>query len=467
MRRLRGALVALPFLVACQGLTSSVRPPLGADGEVYLYLQPHPQESGRLSFTLEAASVLQSDGAAVPLTVASEDPIVVGPGDQRLLAWGRLSPGSYGRMAIRVKKATVSRLEGTADLLVDNRPPEVTAQFTVTRGRATVVWLKLEIARSLPSEATFNPVFSSLPPDPQVPGLTAWASSPDAGTLTVFNKHTRQVTGVLEIAGDPYGVALDDISLRGYVALNGRDEVAVLDLLTGMQLLPIRLRPGDRPTDLGMTPDRQTLISLNTGSASASFLDPATTLETSRVQTGYEPSYLLIDRSGKRAYVCNRMSSSITVLDVANRATVGLIATEASPVAVQLNRDGTKLFVVHSGSPFLTVYAVPSYTLLGRYFIGLGAASLKIDPLTDLVYLGRTGSDHIDVYEPTTLLLVGAAAVSGGVTYSAIDDVENALIVLVPERSQVAAVDLASRKVLATLDSAGVPFRVALIGERH
>ena len=147
-----------------------------------------------------------------------------------------------------------------------------------------------------------------------------------------------------------------------------------------MQLLPIRLRPGDRPTDLGMTPDRQTLISLNTGSASASFLDPATTLETSRVQTGYEPSYLLIDRSGKRAYVCNRMSSSITVLDVANRATVGLIATEASPVAVQLNRDGTKLFVVHSGSPFLTVYAVPSYTLLGRYFIGLGAASLNSTP---------------------------------------------------------------------------------------
>jgi len=198
-----------------------------------------------------------------------------------------------------------------------------------------------------------------------------------------------------------------------------------------------------------------------------SFLDPLTQSETSRVQTGYEPQYLLVDRSGRRAYVCNRVSSSITVIDIANRAVVGSIPTEAAPVAAQLNRDGTRLYVVHAGSPFLTVYNVPAYTLANRAFVGLGAASLKIDPLTDLVYLGRNNSDQVDVYEPATVLAIGRIELAGGVSYMAIDDVENTLLAVVPDRSQVAVVDLTSRKVLAIVDGAGEPFRVVVAGVRR
>jgi len=467
MRRLFGAPVAMAFLVGCQAVTSTLRPPLAGEGEVYIYLQPLPKENGRLSFVPESAAVLLPDGSAAPLTVASGDPFVVGSASQRLLAWGRVNPGTYTRLAIKVKKATLTRPEGTAELLVAEEPAQVEAQVLVTHGKATVLWLTLDAERSFASTATFNPAFTAAPPSPSLPGLVGWASGPDEENVTVFDKHTRQVGQIIEISGDPQGLALDEVALKGYVALNGRDEVAVLDLLTGAAVSPIRLRPGDRPTDLGLTPDRLLLLSVNTGSSTVSFLDPVSQTEASRVQVGYEPRYLLIDRSGKRAYVCNRVSSSITVIDIVNRAVVGNIATEAAPVAAQLNRDGTRIYVVHAGSPFLTVYNVPAYTLATRAFVGLGAASLKIDPLTDLVYLGRSNTDQIDVYEPTTVLAVGSVEVPGGVSYMTIDDVENTLLAAVTGRSEVAVVDLTSRRVLAIVDGAGEPFRIALTGARR
>ena len=127
------------------------------------------------------------------------------------------------------------------------------------------------------------------------------------------------------------------------MALSGDDQVAVVDLATGLELTRVRLSAGDRPRELALTPDGRTLVVVNSGSSTVSFVDPPSAAEGTRVSTGQEPAALLLDRQGRRAYVLNRQSNTITILDTVNRVVVGTLSTEAEPLRAQLNRAGPAL----------------------------------------------------------------------------------------------------------------------------
>src|SRR5512145_1319388 len=74
-------------------------------GIVYLYLQPLPQESARLTFELETAAAIAEDGTEVPLdlSVSRFDPEK--GKQQRLIASGILPPGSYRGISYKASKA--------------------------------------------------------------------------------------------------------------------------------------------------------------------------------------------------------------------------------------------------------------------------------------------------------------------------------------------------------------------------
>jgi YVTN family beta-propeller protein len=467
MRSLAGATLIVPLLVACQTVTSATRPPLETEGELYVYLQKALDDPGRLSFAAESVSVLRTDGSRLPLTDVAAEEVQEGATGQILLARGRLEPGGYAGLSVKIKRATLARADGKADLAVPAEAVRVEGSFAIARQAATVLWLTLDRAASTASPATFAPEFRASLPPPPVPALIGWVSSPGAGAITVFDRHTRQVMAVTEIEGGPSGVAIDEAQLRGYVAQSASDEVRVIDLPSGTGLARIRLRPGDRPRELGLTPDRRLLVSVNGGSDTVSFIDPAGQMEVSRVPTGSDPVSLLIDAAGRRAYVCNRLSNSITVLDLVARAVAGTIATEPQPVSAQLDRAGSRLYVIASGSPYLVVYGVPALTQVYRAFVGLDAAALKVDPKTDLLYLGRSLGSEVEVYDPATIIGLARVALPGSVSYMAIDDLENALLALMPDRAAVAVIDLAGRRLLAIANAAGEPFRMALAGERR
>ena len=56
--------------MGCQAATSRLRPPLEEEGEVYLYIQPYPQEAERLRFSIEGMSAVSDDGREFPLEVS-------------------------------------------------------------------------------------------------------------------------------------------------------------------------------------------------------------------------------------------------------------------------------------------------------------------------------------------------------------------------------------------------------------
>ncbi|MBI5071141.1 MAG: hypothetical protein HZB56_23235 [Deltaproteobacteria bacterium] len=465
MRALAAAALAL---AACQapGLAARSLPPLAGEGEVFLYLDPLPAAAERLSFALEWVAAVRADGLEVPLTLGFAEVDGAKASRQRLLASGRLPPGSYTSLAVKVRRATLVTEDGRTDLLVSREPDRVPVALPVSRGHATVLTLALRFSSSVSASYGFAPAFAAQVPHAPQPALSAYCTSDAASAVAVLDRRRRQVVAVLPTGRAPQGIAVDALQGRAYVALSGEDTIQVIDLASREDLPPMRLQPGDRPGDLALTQDGRTLLAVNAGSRTLAFLDPASGMERGRVPVGEEPQALLLDRSGRRAYVANRRSARITVIDVANRAVVGALATDPEPTRMALNRAGTRLYAIHAGSAQLGVWSLPDLRPVARQHVGLGATALKVDPRTDLVYVGRRDR-RLEIYDPLAFTPVDAIALPGVPGWLAIDDAENLLLALLPEEGSLVAVDLTARRVVAAVDVLPDPHAVAFAGERN
>ncbi len=473
----------LALLTGCQATGGSLRAagPLENEGEVYLYLQPFPKGTDGLSFSVQDVSAIQTDGSTMALDLVLPDLSGRQITGQRMLAWGRLPPGSYAGFALAVKRATLETDGAAVDLAVPSEPARIDVPFTVARRKAVVLLLSFQHARSVEKASAFSPTFFAAAPEATLAQAMGYCSNTGADNLTVFDKRERQVVGVLPTGRRPMGVALDPRLNRAYVALAGDDQIQIVDMQSGEEVGRIPLRSGDRPREVGLTPDSRLLVVINPGSNTASFVDPAASVEIDRVDlrarlgpsqavssmAGDEPVSLLMDRAGRRAYVFNRRSSSIAVLDLANHAVAGAVRTDAEPLRGQLSRDGTRLYVIHGGSAYLNVFSLPDLALKTRIFVGLGASALQVDPRTDLVYVGKRDEDQLSIFDPLSFVPVSRLDVPDSVTSTVIADAENVLFALVPSRRSVVGIDLVGGKTLAQMEVGNEPYQVTVNGERR
>ena len=440
--------------------------PLDSEGEVYLEAQPLPSESARLAFRIESIAALRHDGEETPLKVVRASISGADLKERRLLAFGRLEPGGYTGFSIKISKATLSGSAGASDLLIPAEPTRLEAPFTVERRHATVLHLSFDSPASMEKDFGFAPVFHAAVARKPLAQLSGWCSNGALHGLTVFDKREHALSAVLPTGRSPWGIAYDPVEGRLYVALEGEDEVQVFDAIALEEVGRIRLQPADGPREIVLTPDRRLLIVANGRSNTVSFVDPAALLEVARVQVGEAPTSLLLDRTGARVYVFNARSTFISIVDVANRAVAGTIATEYGPVRGQLNRAGNRLYLVASSSSYLTAIALPTQAQAGRIYVGLGTTAIKVDPSTDLLYVAQAGANRLSVFDPFSLLPVDHIDIPGDASYLAIDDAENALFVLVPDKRTVAVIGLASKRRLAEIDVGFEPRVLALAGER-
>jgi YVTN family beta-propeller protein len=461
--------LAVPLLVGCQlrARAPATLPPLGAEGEVRIYVQPFPADAARLALSIAGLSAVRTDGTAVPLEVRL--PELSGAGThQRLVAIGRVPPGGYTGVALQIARATLAGDERAADLLPPGEPVRVSVPFRAERGRAIVLQLALGRGQADAQAFRFDGAFSgiALAPEASAAQLAGYCSVPSLAGLSIFDRRARGVNGVLPTGRQPLGLALDAAAQRVYVALGAEDQVQVLDSVTGEEVRRIPLRGGDEPREVALTPDARLLVVVNAGSNSVSFVDTESASVVANAQTGEQPSSLLLDAAGRRAYVLNRRSASMTVLDVPNRAVVATVQTDPEPLRTDLSRDGTRLYLVARGSAYLTVFSVPELAVVRTVFLGLGAGAVRVDPRTDLVYVGRMDEGRIQVFDPLAALPVESIAVPGPVSYLALDRIENTLVAILPTRSQLAFVDVTRKRFVGALDVGDEPFQVVLVGER-
>jgi YVTN family beta-propeller protein len=461
------ALALLALAAGCATAARARRAPLAeGEGELRVYLDPLPQEASHLAFQVESLAALAADGTAVPLDLLLTDIQPEAAPRQRILAVGHLVPGPYSALALKLRRATLAAPGRAADLPLPAEPSRVAVPLAVGRGRATVVVLSLDYPRPVEQGPAFIPSFAASVPPPALSPVASYCAATPWDEIVVLDKNARRVAGAIPVGREPQGIAFDPRLPRAYVALSGEDRIAVVDVNAGEVTGRIPLRAGDQPREVGLTPDGRTLLVVNAGSNTVSFVDPSSTVERERVQAGEEPGALLLEPGGRRAYVLNRRSSSITVLDVANRGVAATLRTDAEPLRARTNRAGTRLYVIHGGSPSLSVFSLPDLQLVKRVHVGLGASALAVSPRSDLVYVGRRDGERLQVFDPFSFFPVSSVGLAAPPSHLAVDETQDVLFAVEPSRRSVEAVDLVSGRSLGAVEVGDEPYQIALPGGR-
>jgi YVTN family beta-propeller protein len=454
-------------LLGCQAAVSTVRPPLEEEGEVYLYIQPFPQEAYRLRFKIVEISALSAEGREFPLSVSLRELKGLEMKRQRLLASGQLPPGPYVGFSFRVKDANLKIEEGEATLLVPETPARIDFPFSVAKKKSYLISLVFKYRESIREGFSFSPVFSIFIPTKPITSLIGFVTNGASNNITVFDKNLGQVVAMIATGRGPAGMALDQTRRRAYVALSGDDTIAVVDVTSVDVIESLRLHTGDHPQEVALTPDGRLLLSANRDSNTVSIIDPVSLLELTRINVGNGPNSVLIDPTGRRAYVFNRLSSIISVIDIPNKALVTAVSTDAGPLRGQFNRKGDRFYVINEWSSYLTVFDAASLTVLGRFTVmRVGLDAIKVDTMTDFIYLGRRNDTLVEMYDPFSFVRVDFIQTPAGVTYMTIDGETNNLYMVSPEIKAVMISNLVSKKTPSEIDVGDGPYWVTLMGER-
>ncbi len=459
-------LLTLSLLLACQAAMSRLRPPLEEEGEIYLYLQPYPQEAERLRFSFEGISAVSADGREFPLEISVHEIKASEVRRQRLLASGRVPPGSYIGLSFKVKRAILKVEDGDADLFVPDLPIRTDFPFSVIRKRAYVISLSFKYRDSVSGGFSFSPVFSPFIPTRPIISLAGYVSNTISNNIAVFDKKLGQVVGMIATGKGPAGMAVDQRLRRVYIAASGDDEIEVIDVTGGELINAIKLSAGDHPQEIALTPDGRTLLSVNTGTRTVSFVDPLSMSELNRVNVGMGPRSILIDSNGRRAYVFNTLSGTISVLDIASRAIITTFSTDPGPLRGQFNRRGDNLYVIHEMSSYVTVVDPISFRILKRFSVGPGMNFIKVDVRTDLAYIGRKNDPFVGVYNPLSFVSVDFIKTGGTIDCMAIDGEENNLYLVNSDTKSLMVSNLVRKKIVSEMDVGEGPYWVTMMGER-
>jgi YVTN family beta-propeller protein len=454
------------LLSGCATLPSLVKPALVDEGEIFVYLQPFPQEAGRLKFTIDHLSAVSSDGREFPLTLTMTELNGNALKRQRFLAAGRVPPGQYNGLSYMVKKAVIAGEEGEASLLVPEEPVKLPGSFEIQRKKAFVLSLAFRYAESIQGGFRFTPQFSLVIPSLPASGLIGYAVNRDDNTITVFDKKSGQVVSIIATGKGPQAVALDKTTGMAYVSLAGEDAVDAIDVTEGSPVYRINLRMGDSPKELSLTPDGRFLLTVNADSRTLSILDPIARVELNRVPVGEGPRALLVNLTGGRCYVFNGLSNTISVIDIVNSATVATLSTEAGPLMGQFNRKGDRLYVIHEGSPYLSVIDTLSLSIVKRVFVGPGLRYIKVDTTTDMIYAYRKQDVGIAVYDPFSLIPGAYIPATSDIVYMTIDGEGNNLFLVSADKNMLMAISLTSKKIVLETDVGENPTWVTMKGER-
>jgi len=440
---------------------------LTQEGEVILYLQPLPQEAGRLHFEIGSISAIREDGSAVPVSLLLSD--LKGAeltGLQKLLASGVVPPGRYSGITIQIKRAFVETAEGKVALSVPEDPLRVEHLFDVARQKASALFLSLNPAKIIKGENQFTPVFSLASAGGLLINFTALVSNPGSNLIMVFNKKTMQVADAIATGRRPMGLALDQFRSRVYVAVSGDDEVLAIDVFKRQIFNRLRLNFRDDPIDLVLTPDGRRLVSVNHDSNTVSLIDAFSLTEERRIRVGEGPNSAVMDPSGSRVYILNTRSRSISVVDLTQNTLVVTLGVEASPLRGTFDREGNTLFVINGDSPYVTVIDRSRLVVTGKIFVGAGAISIKADDQNGLLYVGRRIGGEIAVIEPSSSMFVDTFLVGGRAEFLAIDNQERTLLVALSDRRILQKINLISKKVVSEIEVGKGAYEIVVMGER-
>ena len=155
-----------------------------------------------------------------------------------------------------------------------------------------------------------------------------------AAAVDVIDTATDTRTATVPVGGPPVQVAISPDGRYAYATVSQPAGVVKISLKAGK--VTARTSVPAAPAQVYLTPDGRTLLSADQGSedrpgASVSLIATASMAVTGRLATGSGPHGLVVDPTGRRAWVTNLYDGTVSVLDLTVRRTVATVKVGDEP----------------------------------------------------------------------------------------------------------------------------------------
>ena len=155
-----------------------------------------------------------------------------------------------------------------------------------------------------------------------------------SGTVSFLDTQRRAVVAEVPVGAEPVQVAFAPGGTHAYVTLRGENAVVALDVRA--RRVAGRVAVGRGPVQLYPAPDGSLLVVANQGprgqpGRTVSLVATGPLREVARIEAGLGPHGVVVEPSGRRAYVTNVYSGSVSVLDLVARRELAEIRTGTAP----------------------------------------------------------------------------------------------------------------------------------------
>jgi len=155
-----------------------------------------------------------------------------------------------------------------------------------------------------------------------------------AGAIDVVDPRTMTRTASIPVGSSPVQVAVAPDGATAYVSLAGSSSVAKVDLARQEVVRTVTV-PAP-PVQLYLSTDGSRLLSADQGTPDApgdsvSVIDPASMTVTATITTGSGPHGVVIEPSGRVAWVTNLYDDTVSVIDLTTNTTTATIPVGDMP----------------------------------------------------------------------------------------------------------------------------------------
>ncbi|MGN6637615.1 MAG: gliding motility-associated C-terminal domain-containing protein, partial [Mucilaginibacter sp.] len=306
------------------------------------------------------------------------------------------------------------------DQTVDNGRPTKAVSFTGTGSSYTWtndtpgIGLAASGTGNIPSFTAINKGNSPVTATIQVTDLTkssqfAYIPNASDNTVAVVNTATNQVTHVISVGIQPYGVSVSSDGGRVYVTNVQSNTVSVINTTTNTLIGTIQV--GSEPNGICVSPDGGTLYVSNGTLVSA--INTATYEITANILIGRYPGMLAINSDGKKLYVTNSYGdvnnkSDLYVINTTTNKIDATIETGTNSNGIVVTPDGSEVFVANTFSNDVSVINTSTNKVAATIQVSTGPWGICTSPDGSRVYVSDSG-DNMSSLAPGMVSVIDVA----------------------------------------------------------
>ncbi len=288
-------------------------------------------------------------------------------------------------------------------------------------------------------------------------GAKAYVVNEESQDVWVLDVATRTVQSKVKVGKLPHGLTVSPDGKTLYVTNMGSNDVTVITAATGTSTT--MGGTGVNPHEAAVSRDGRLLYVSNPSSNSVTVHDLGTHAPVATIPVGRFPHGLAVSPDGTRLYVANMESSDISVVDTTTNQTVGTLKTAAGPHRLALSQDGKTLYVVNFDANLFSVLALPD----GREKTTAVARAPYDVLLNPDGTLWVSSADAVQVIDVQALTVTASVPVPSGAHGLALSPDRKELWVASYDANVISVVDIAQRKVLATIPAGNRPHLIAIV----